>query len=103
MWEWMVGQSFGMPIGKGGTDTIITAMVRAIEAAGGELRLDAPVQSVAVEAGAAKAVVLANGERIEATRAVIANLHPRVLFEELVRGAPPAARQLAKLRPGPAT
>jgi phytoene dehydrogenase-like protein len=101
--ESMAEQSFGMPIGKGGADTIITAMVRAIEAAGGELRLDAPVQSVAVEAGAAKAVVLANGERIEATRAVIANLHPRVLFGDLLQGAPPAAQRLARMRPGPAT
>jgi phytoene dehydrogenase-like protein len=101
--ESMAEQSFGMPIGKGGADTIITAMVRAIEAAGGEVRLGAPVQSVAVEGGAATAVVLAGGERIEATRAVIANLHPRVLFGDLVRGAPPAAQRLAKMRPGPAT
>jgi phytoene dehydrogenase-like protein len=101
--ESMAEQSFGMPIGKGGADTIITAMVRAIEAAGGEVRLGAPVQSVAVEGGAATAVVLAGGERIEAARAVIANLHPRVLFGDLVRGAPPAAQRLAKMRPGPAT
>src|SRR6185437_16321315 len=87
----------------GGADTIITAMIRAIEAAGGQVRLNAPVQSITVEGGAAKAVVLASGERLEATRAVIANLHPRVLFDGLVRGAPPAAQRLAKLRPGPAT
>jgi phytoene dehydrogenase-like protein len=101
--EAMADQVFGMALGQGGADTIITAMIRTVEAAGGTVRLNAPVQSVAVEGNAAKAVVLANGERIEARRAVIANLHPRILFEELVRGAPPAARQLAKLRPGPAT
>jgi phytoene dehydrogenase-like protein len=101
--EPMVEQSFGMAIGQGGAETIITAMVGAIKAAGGEVRLGAPVQSVAVEGGAAKAVVLKGGERIEATRAVIANLHPRVLFGDLVTDAPAAARRLAKLRPGPAT
>ncbi|MGZ5843293.1 MAG: phytoene desaturase family protein, partial [Xanthobacteraceae bacterium] len=101
--EAMADQVFGMALGQGGADTIIAAMSRAIEAAGGEVKLNAPVQSIAVEGGAAKAVVLANGERIEATRAVIANLHPRVLFGGLVRGALPAAQRLTKLRPGPAT
>jgi len=67
------------------------------------VRVGAPVQSVLVEGGAAKAVVLASGERLEATRAVIANLHPRVLFGDLVRDPPPAAQRLAKMRPGPAT
>jgi phytoene dehydrogenase-like protein len=78
-------------------------MVGALKAAGGEVRLGAPVQSVAIEGGVAKAVVLKSGERIEASRAVIANLHPRVLFGDLVRDAPPAAQRLAKMRPGPAT
>jgi len=101
--EPMAEQSFGMAIGQGGAATIITAMVRAIEAAGGEVRVGAPAQSVLVEGGAAKAVVLASGERLEATRAVIANLHPRVLFGDLVRDPSPAAQRLAKMRPGPAT
>ena len=80
--ESMADQSFGMALGRGGADTIVTALTRAITAAGGEVRLGAPVQSIAIENGAAKGVVLASGERIEATRAVIANLHPRVLFGE---------------------
>ncbi len=101
--EAMADQVFGMALGQGGADTIITAMVRAIEAAGGTVRVNAPVQSVAVEGGAAKAVVLAGGERLEATRAVIANLHPRILFGELLHDAPPTAQRLTKLRPGPAT
>src|SRR6185312_4812613 len=96
-------QIFGMALGQGGADTIITAMVRAIEAAGGEVRLNTPVRTVAVEGGMAKSVVLANGEHLEATRAMIANLHPRVLFGGLVGSAPPAAHKLTKLRPGPAT
>ncbi|MGO9047244.1 MAG: phytoene desaturase family protein [Xanthobacteraceae bacterium] len=101
--EGMADQIFGMALGQGGADTIIAAMIGAIKASGGEVRLGAPVQSIVMENGAARAVVLASGERIEATRAVIANLHPRVLFGDLVRDAPPAAQRLAKLRPGPAT
>jgi phytoene dehydrogenase-like protein len=101
--ESMANQNFGMALGQGGADTIVSAMVRAIAAAGGEVRLNAPVQSIAVERGAATAVVLTSGERLDAKRAVIANLHPRVLFGGLVAEPPAAAQRLAKLRPGPAT
>ena len=101
--ESMANQSFGMALGQGGADTIVGALTRAIEAAGGEVRLGAPVRSIAIEGEGAKGVVLASGERIEASRAVIANIHPHVLFGELVAQPPPAAQRLARLRPGPAT
>jgi phytoene dehydrogenase-like protein len=101
--EAMADQTFGMALGQGGADTIITAMVRAIEAAGGEVRLNAPVSRVTVENGVANGVVLASGERLDASRAIIANLHPRVLFGDLVTEQSPATRRLAALRSGPAT
>jgi phytoene dehydrogenase-like protein len=101
--ESMANQSFGMALGQGGADSIVSALVRAIEAAGGEVRLGAPVASIAIERGAAKGVMLASGERVDATRAVIANLHPRVLFGDLIANFPAAAQRLAKLRSGPAT
>jgi phytoene dehydrogenase-like protein len=101
--ESMANQSFGMALGRGGADTIVTALVRAIAAEGGEVRLSTPVHGIAIEAGPAKAVVLQGGERIEATRAVIANLHPRVLFGDLLPASSAAAQRLARLRPGPAT
>jgi phytoene dehydrogenase-like protein len=101
--EAMADQAFGMALGRGGADTIISALVRAITAAGGEVRLGAPVQNIAVESGTAKGVVLAGGERIDAMRAVIANLHPRVLFGTLVPASSAATQRLAKFRPGPAT
>jgi phytoene dehydrogenase-like protein len=101
--EAMADQAFGMALGRGGADTMIAALVRAITAAGGEVRLNAPVRSIATEAGAAKGVTLASGERIEATRAIIANLHPRVLFGNLMPASSAAAQRLAAFRPGPAT
>ncbi len=101
--ESMANQSFGLALGQGGADAIISAMVRAITQAGGEVRLGAPVGNIAIEGGAAKGVVLGSGERIEAIRAVIANIHPRILFGELVAQPPPAAQRLTRLRPGPAT
>ncbi|HLN09790.1 MAG TPA: NAD(P)/FAD-dependent oxidoreductase, partial [Xanthobacteraceae bacterium] len=102
--ESMANQSFGMALGQGGADTIVSAMVRAIEAAGGEVRLGAAVTCIVVEGGAAKAVILADGARMDATRAVIANLNPRLVFGRLLQGpSSAAAERLARLRPGPAT
>jgi phytoene dehydrogenase-like protein/ABC-type polar amino acid transport system ATPase subunit len=102
--ESMANQSFGMALGQGGADTIVSAMVRAIENAGGEVRLGAEVASIDIENGAAKGVTLASGERLAATRAVIADIHPRVLFGRLLAApSSDATEQLAKLRPGPGT
>ena len=81
----MADQGFGMAIGRGGADTIIAALTRAITASGGEVRLGTPVQSIAIEGGAATGVVVAGGERIDATRAVIANLHPGALYGKWCR------------------
>ncbi|HXL64704.1 MAG TPA: NAD(P)/FAD-dependent oxidoreductase [Xanthobacteraceae bacterium] len=101
--ESMADQTFGMAIGRGGAGTLISALTGAITAAGGEIRLNAPVREIVIEDGAAKAVMLENGERLDATRAVIANLHPRVLFGNLVPASSAATQRLAKFRPGPAT
>jgi phytoene dehydrogenase-like protein len=101
--EAMADQSFGMSLGRGGADTIVSALTGAINAAGGIVRLKAPVQEVVIDRGAAAGVILADSERIDATRAVIANLHPRVLFERLISVSSPATRRIASLRSGPGT
>lgn len=104
--EAMADQAFGMALGRGGADIIIGALTRAITAAGGEVRLSAPVQNIVTEGGnggVAKGVVIVSGERIDATRAVIANLNPRVLFGNLVPMTSAATQRLANFRPGPAT
>jgi phytoene dehydrogenase-like protein len=102
--ESMANQSFGMTIGRGGADTVVSAMVGAMKTAGGELRLGAEVTAIRVENGVAKGVELAGGERLEADRAVIANLNPRLVFGRLTQGwSSPVTARLAKLRPGPST
>lgn len=115
--ESMANQNFGMALGQGGADTIIRAMVRVIEDAGGEVRTGCEVLAIEHKDGRAVGVSLADGSRIVAGRAVIANLHPRVLFGRMLAGsaAAPAdraaqtgARSTAAstardLRPGPGT
>lgn len=103
--ESMACQSFGMVIGRGGADTIVAAMVGYLEELGGEVHLEAPVREVTSTGRKASGVVLADGRRIEARRAVIANVHPRLLFGGLVRQGshPDYEAKLAGFKPGPAT
>lgn len=102
--EAMAGQRFGMALGQGGADTIVKAMVAALQARGGELRTGATVARITVQGGQATGVQLADGQQISAQRAVIANVHPRALYGPLLgEAAPPDAGRARALRPGPAT
>jgi phytoene dehydrogenase-like protein len=104
--ECMVNQSFGMVIGRGGADTIVKAMAGALKAGGAELLLGTPVASIETSGGRAGAVVLADGRRLEARRAVIANAHPKLVFGKLVASDASRAgyeRAVAGFRAGPGT
>ncbi len=68
---------------RGGMGAITHAMARECAARGVTLRTDAAVRSVIVEGGRAAGVVLASGEAVRASR-VVANVNPKLLFEELV-------------------
>ena len=73
----------------GGMGAITQAMAKAAGEHGVRIDTGAAVKEVIVERGRATGVVLADGTRIEA-RAVVANVNPKFLFEQLVpRGAVP--------------
>ena len=74
--EGMAGQAFGMVIGKGGADTVIRALTKAIEARGGLVECNADVTRIIHTAGKATGIALADGREIMASRAVIANIAP---------------------------
>ena len=100
--ESMANQCFGMALGRGGADTIIRAMVRCIEQAGGAVRTGSPVAAIRTADGRAVGVTLSDGTSLDARRAVIANLHPRLLYGRLLAPADPLPAP-ARLRPGPGT
>ncbi len=77
--EAMAGQAFGMVIGRGGADTIIRAMVAEVAARGGRVECGARVTRILHVDGRATGIELADGRRIAARRAVIANVAPRAL------------------------
>ena len=67
----------------GGMGAITQAMAAACAEQGVDVRLDAPVAQVLTEKGGAVGAVTEAGEVIRA-RAVVSNLHPRLLFDRLV-------------------
>ena len=96
----------GIALARGGASRLIDALVALLSEAGGELRLGAEVTRVVVEGGRAGAVELAGGERIEARRAVIANLTPTILHGRLLDAAslsPRLRRSAAGYAYGPGT
>jgi len=67
----------------GGMGAITTAMAKAVQALGVEIRLGEGVREVLLERGRAAGVVSTDGERLDARR-VVSNLNPRLLYTKLV-------------------
>ncbi len=92
----------GISLAEGGASRLIDALVAVGEGFGAEVRTDAEVGRVLVEAGRAGRAVgveLASGERIEARRAVIAGVTPTILYGRLLAEvALPAALRRAASR-----
>lgn len=70
----------------GGMGAISQAMAGAARAAGVDLRTDAGVREVLVEKGRAVGVITAAGETVRA-RAVVSNVNPKLLYQQLMRGS----------------
>ncbi len=69
---------------KGGSGMLTQALARALEAAGGVVRTDAPVERILVEGGRAAGLVLPGGEVVRA-KAVVAACHVWTTFRSLMR------------------
>jgi phytoene dehydrogenase-like protein len=84
---------------------ITQAMAAACRARGVDIRVEAPVAQVIVEAGRARGVVLETGKRLEAP-IVASNLNPALLFGSLVAGeaqAPAFRKRIAGYHNGSGT
>ena len=80
----MLGQDVGFPVPVGGAQSLTDSLTARLRAGGGEVRTGARVEAVEVTAGRASGVRLAGGERIEAARAVLADVDAPTLFGDLV-------------------
>ncbi|WZH42098.1 Amino_oxidase domain-containing protein [Fusarium acuminatum] len=85
---------YGLAVPQGGGVAFTSAVVRAIEAHGGELRLNTEVIKIVTEDGRAIGVRTRAGE-IRARQAVVAQIHPHVL-DRLVDGLDPSVTVQAR-------
>jgi phytoene desaturase len=83
---------------RGGMYELARALERLAGRLGVEVRTRSPVARVAVRDGAARGVILEDGERVEAA-AVVVNADPRYAYECLLPEQAGAAARLARLEP----
>lgn len=96
----------GMALVEGGAQRLVEALAAMIRARGGEVRTGSEVTRILTEDGEATGVELADGTRLGARKAVVANLVPTVLFDGLLADAdlPKSFRDRAeRYAHGPAT
>ena len=94
----LVGQQVGYPVPVGGAGQLAAALGRRFESLGGEIRCDARVEHVEVDRGRAVAVRTADGERITARRAVLADVLASNLYGGLVAPADVPTRVARAMR-----
>ena len=80
----MLGQSIGFPVPVGGAGALAEALVRRLDAVGGQVRLSSPVESVVLAHGRAVGVRLRSGQTIRAGKAVLADVGAPILYERMV-------------------
>jgi len=95
----MLAGGHGNPAARpaGGSRATVDALVRCLEAAGGELRCGTPARRVEIAGGRAVAVD-AGGERFEAARAVVSAVDARRLFLGLLDQGDVPPRLLDEVR-----
>jgi phytoene dehydrogenase-like protein len=79
-----IGQQHGFPVPEGGAGQLTGALVRRLEARGGQVQCSARVTKVVVRGGRAVAVQLATGDTVDAPRGVLADVAAPTLYRDLV-------------------
>ncbi|HUY18169.1 MAG TPA: NAD(P)/FAD-dependent oxidoreductase [Candidatus Binataceae bacterium] len=104
--ETFVDVEHGLSVVRGGASKLVLAMVGLLREMGGEVRTAAEVAKIVTSDVRAVGVELANGEKIGARRAIIANLSSRPLFGKLLADypfTPEFRRAIGRFNYGPGT
>jgi phytoene dehydrogenase-like protein len=80
----MLGQTVGFPVPVGGSSRLTAALTDRFTSRGGTIRLNCDAVSVDIASGRATGVRLADGERVIAARAVVADVSAPSLYRDLV-------------------
>lgn len=95
--------TFGWGIPEGGALALPLALARCLRTHGGEVLTGAAAREIVVEDGVAKGVVTADGRRFAARKALVAGLHVRQIFLEMIDPKwldPVLVEAVAKLKTG---
>jgi phytoene dehydrogenase-like protein len=77
------GQMGAWGFARGGMGAVSKALAAAVQAHGGEIKVDAPVERIVVRGGRARGVALASGDEYQAA-IVVSNLDPKRTFLKLL-------------------
>ncbi|MBB5936154.1 phytoene desaturase family protein [Streptomyces zagrosensis] len=80
----MLGQQYGWPVPVGGASALTDALVRRLEAQGGQVRCSSAVRKIVIREGRAVGVVTADGTKVGAGRAILADVSAPALYGHLV-------------------
>ena len=79
-----IGQSLGWPVARGGAQHITDALVRRLEARGGEVRTSSEVTAILTSGRRATGVRTADGHEHHARHAILADTGAEALYERLL-------------------
>ncbi len=80
----MLAQTVGFPVPEGGAGSLTAALVSRLESRGGTVRTGAEVTDIEISDGRAVAVSTADGDRVAAAHAVLADVAAPRLYDDLV-------------------
>ncbi|WP_328988948.1 FAD-dependent oxidoreductase [Kribbella sp. NBC_01245] len=86
----MLGQQYGYPVPVGGAGRLSEALANRFTALGGTIHCDTTVTEIMVREGRAVGVVTAEGTRLSADRAVLADVSAPALYGEMLPAGPSA-------------
>jgi phytoene dehydrogenase-like protein len=75
---------YGWGLALGGSGALSEAIKECLLEDGGIVKLSSPVKKFKVDRGECKGVVLESGEEIHASKAVVANLHVKQIFNQML-------------------
>jgi phytoene dehydrogenase-like protein len=90
----------GMPVPRGGGVRLVEALAGIVRDAGGTCETERDVERILVSGDRATGVRIADGEVVEASRAVLANVTPQQLYGELLRTIGSVAEEARRFRFG---
>ncbi|MHB1501691.1 MAG: phytoene desaturase family protein, partial [Candidatus Dormibacteria bacterium] len=91
-------QTAGLPVARGGGRHLVSALAAIIADHGGDCRTQAEVERVLVSGGHASGAVLAGGHTVTARRAVLCNVTPPQLYNQLLTNCRIPPEALAEVR-----